>query len=74
VAIHLARELTGAPLTAIGDAFGGRNHATVLHALKRVAGRLADDPQAVVEIQDLTRDLRTMPQRPDVLTDSAHSR
>jgi chromosomal replication initiator protein len=71
VAIHLARELTNAPLTAIGEAFGGRNHATVLHALKRVAGRLADDPQAVVEIEDLTRDLRTMPQRPDVLTDSA---
>ena len=39
VAIHLARELTHASLPAIGAAFGGRNHATVLHACKRVSER-----------------------------------
>jgi chromosomal replication initiator protein len=53
VAIHLARELTSTPLQAIGDAFGGRNHATVLHACKRVAERLKDDPQAVENIEEL---------------------
>ena len=41
VAIHLARDLTDASLSAIGEAFGGRNHATVLHACKRVAERIA---------------------------------
>jgi hypothetical protein len=30
VAIHLARDLTDASLPAIGRAFGGRNHATVV--------------------------------------------
>ncbi len=57
VAIHLARELTDAPLTAIGAAFGGRNHATVLHACKRVAGRIALDPDAGDEIDQLLASL-----------------
>ncbi len=38
LAIHLSRELTGSSLNEIGQAFGGRNHATVLHACKRVGG------------------------------------
>jgi chromosomal replication initiator protein len=53
IAIHLTRELTDASLKAIGDAFGGRNHATVLHACKRVSDRLAHDQQAAVELQQL---------------------
>ncbi|MGZ4167716.1 MAG: chromosomal replication initiator protein DnaA [Solirubrobacteraceae bacterium] len=53
VAIHLSRDLTGASLPAIGKAFGGRNHATVLHACKRVSERLKDDQQAVDEIEAL---------------------
>src|SRR5439155_22749324 len=32
VAMYLARELTKASLSEIGDAFGGRDHGTVLHA------------------------------------------
>jgi chromosomal replication initiator protein len=55
VAIHLARDLTGASLPVIGKAFGGRNHATVLHACKRVSERLKTDEQAVDAIQQLSR-------------------
>ncbi len=54
VAIHLARDLTGASLPAIGKAFGGRNHATVLHACKRVSERLKNDQQVVDEIARLS--------------------
>ena len=54
VAIHLARALTDSSLHAIGDAFGGRNHATVLNACKRVNQRLDVDQQAVHEIEELT--------------------
>jgi chromosomal replication initiator protein len=54
VAIHLARDLTGASLPAIGQAFGGRNHATVLHACKRVSERLKNDQQIVDEIATLS--------------------
>jgi chromosomal replication initiator protein len=53
VAIYLARELTDATLTAIGAAFGGRNHATVLHACKRVSDRAATDSEAGAEVDQL---------------------
>jgi chromosomal replication initiator protein len=39
IAMHLARELTKAPLKEIGEAFGGRDHGTVIHACKAVAKR-----------------------------------
>jgi chromosomal replication initiator protein len=41
VAMYLARELTHETLPAIGRGFGGRNHATVLHAHRRVADDVA---------------------------------
>ncbi|MGB9186319.1 MAG: chromosomal replication initiator protein DnaA [Solirubrobacteraceae bacterium] len=59
VAIHLAREITGAPLQAIGDAFGGRNHGTVLHACKRVAERVGADNNVAQELRVLTARLRS---------------
>jgi chromosomal replication initiator protein len=57
LAIHLARELTGASLQAIGEAFGGRNHATVLHACKRVEERVGNDQQTVHELEELAATL-----------------
>jgi chromosomal replication initiator protein len=40
VAMYLAREMTEESLPSIGRHFGGRNHSTVLHAHRRVAGDL----------------------------------
>jgi chromosomal replication initiator protein len=57
VAIYLARELTATSLQTIGEAFGGRNHATVLHACKRVSDRLAADQEAGIELDDLKSSL-----------------
>jgi chromosomal replication initiator protein len=42
VAMYLARELTKASLNEIGDAFGGRDHGTVLHACKLVKRRIGE--------------------------------
>ncbi len=42
VAMYLARELTKASLNEIGDAFGGRDHGTVLHACKLVKKRMRE--------------------------------
>jgi chromosomal replication initiator protein len=58
VAMYLARELTDQTLPAIGRAFGGRNHTTVLHAYKRTAARIADDPDAFETVRRLTEALR----------------
>jgi chromosomal replication initiator protein len=58
VAMYLAREHTEASLPAIGAAFGGRNHTTVLHAVKRTEQRIADDTDAYEAIQAVTARLR----------------
>jgi chromosomal replication initiator protein len=58
VAIHLARELTDASLQDIGGAFGGRNHATVLHACKRVSERAGSAPESSTELRELTQQLQ----------------
>jgi chromosomal replication initiator protein len=60
VAIHLARELTDASLHDIGAAFGGRNHATVVHACKRVSERVNSAPESSTELRELTQQLREL--------------
>jgi len=57
VAMYLARELTDETLPAIGRAFGGRNHTTVLYACRRTAERMASDRDAYDAVRRLTEDL-----------------
>jgi chromosomal replication initiator protein len=42
--MYLSRNLTKGSLMEIGEAFGGRDHGTVIHACKKVAERLHDEP------------------------------
>jgi chromosomal replication initiator protein len=49
VAMALAKELTPLSLPDIGDAFGGRDHTTVLHACRKIAELRSTTP-------DITRD------------------
>ena len=55
LAIYLTRQATDTSLHAIGEAFGNRNHATVLHACKRVAARLQTDPRVSAELAELSQ-------------------
>ena len=55
--MYLAREHTGLSLPAIGQAFGGRNHTTVMHACRRAAERQASDPDASDMIRTLSESL-----------------
>jgi chromosomal replication initiator protein len=57
VAMALAKELTSHSLPEIGDAFGGRDHTTVLHACKRIK-ELRDCEQRIT--QDYSNLLRTL--------------
>ena len=43
IAMYLARQLTDSSLNVIGEAFGGRDHGTVLHAFRLVKGRMEVD-------------------------------
>jgi chromosomal replication initiator protein len=57
VAMTLAKELTNHSLPEIGDAFGGRDHTTVLYATRKIA-ELRDTDQRVAE--DYNNLLRTL--------------
>jgi len=43
IAMFLARQMTESSLNTIGEAFGGRDHGTVLHACRLVKGRMEVD-------------------------------
>jgi chromosomal replication initiator protein len=57
MAMALAKELTEHSLPEIGDAFGGRDHTTVMHACKVVRGLVGDDPKAREDWDKLVRRL-----------------
>lgn len=57
-AMHLARELTGLSYHEIGEAFGGRDHGTVMHACRTVEKRLRDDESLRLRITALETGLR----------------
>jgi chromosomal replication initiator protein len=57
VAMYLARELTQESLPAIGQRFGGRNHSTVLHAHRKIAGDLQRDPDVVDKVRTVRQRL-----------------
>ena len=44
VGMYLIRELLGIQLVEIGNAFGGRDHSTVIHSLEKVELSLREDP------------------------------
>jgi chromosomal replication initiator protein len=57
-AMWLAKHLTTRSLPDIGRRFGGRDHTTVLHAVRRIEELKAGDPQLARDVETLTRKLR----------------
>lgn len=57
VAMYLSRQLTESSLNTIGEAFGGRDHGTVLHACRQVKDRMQVDAQVRQAVQFLERAL-----------------
>ena len=55
VAMALAKELTTHSLPEIGDAFGGRDHTTVLHACRRITGLVSSDVRIREDYDNLTK-------------------
>jgi chromosomal replication initiator protein len=57
-AMWLAKQLTTRSLPDIGRRFGGRDHTTVLHAVRRIEELRAGDPQLARDLETLIRKLR----------------
>ncbi|MHB8742727.1 MAG: chromosomal replication initiator protein DnaA [Sulfuricaulis sp.] len=59
VAMSLAKELTDHSLPEIGDAFGGRDHTTVIHACRKIVELKAKDSRMDEDYNNLLRILTT---------------
>ncbi len=59
VAMALSKELTNHSLPEIGDAFGGRDHTTVLHACRKIAQLRESDADIREDYKNLLRTLTT---------------
>jgi len=57
IAMYLSRQLTENSLSAIGEAFGGRDHGTVLHACRLVKDRMEVDPNTRQVVNYLEKQL-----------------
>ena len=58
IAMFMAKELTQKSLPEIGELFGGRDHTTVLHAVRKIADERAHDGQLNHEIHVIEQTLK----------------
>jgi len=64
IAMYLARELLATQLVEIGNAFGGRDHSTVIHSLEKVQQSIAHDAELKSRINRIRNSLETFNLRP----------
>lgn len=58
LAMYLSRSMTGRSLSEIGEAFGGRDHTTVIHACQKVGQQLTSDKQLSATLSYLEKEIR----------------
>lgn len=58
IAMYLAKELTQKSLPEIGDLFGGRDHTTVLHAVRKITADRSKNPEVNHELHVLEQTLK----------------
>lgn len=57
IAIYLSRELTKASYPEIGEKFGGKDHSTVIYAVKKISAIMADKPEILNSYEVIKRKL-----------------
>ena len=63
MAMYLTRELTDLSLPKIGDAFGGRDHTTVMHATQKIRGLMRERRSIYNQVQELTNRIKVRAQQ-----------
>ncbi len=61
ISMYLCRELTDLSLPKIGQAFGGRDHTTVMHADRKIRGLMAEKRSLYNQVTDLTSRIKSQP-------------
>ena len=59
IAMYLCRELTDLSLPKIGQTFGGKDHTTVMHAVRKVSGLMAERRSLYNQVTELTNRIKT---------------
>jgi chromosomal replication initiator protein len=59
-AMYITREMLGLQLVEIGNAFGGRDHSTVIHSLTKVESELKQNPEFHTRITRIIHQLGTL--------------
>jgi len=57
LAMYVGRKMTDYSTTEIGQDFGGRDHTTVMHSIKKIEGKLLTDPTIESTIDNLNRSI-----------------
>ncbi len=58
IAMYLAKEMTQKSLPEIGDSFGGRDHTTVLHAVRKIGGERTKNTELNQQLHVLEQTLK----------------
>ena len=56
--MHLAKKMTNQSLKSIGDAFGGRDHSTVIYSCRAVQDLMDTDPKFKEKVEDIEKKIR----------------
>ena len=57
IAIYICRELTKASYPEIGDKFGGKDHSTIIHSVKKIEKQMAADADLKSTVEDIKKKL-----------------
>jgi chromosomal replication initiator protein len=57
IAMYLSRQLTSSSYPEIGDRFGGKDHSTIIHAIRKIEKLMEDDFQLRSTIENLKKEL-----------------
>jgi chromosomal replication initiator protein len=63
MAMYLTRELTDLSLPKIGQAYGGRDHTTVMHATQKIRGLMRERRSIYNQVQELTNRVKVRAQQ-----------
>ena len=61
IAMYLCRELTDLSLPKIGQAFGGRDHTTVMHADRKIRELMTERRLVYNQVTELTNRIKQQP-------------
>lgn len=57
IAMYISRQLTSCSYPEIGDKFGGKDHSTIIHAIKKIERQLEEDYQLKITVENLKNSL-----------------